>query len=658
MHRSGTSAIANSLYRVGLSLPDETDLITPGPFNERGYWESRRFVTFDDWVLRHLGGTWSAPPNPKPGWEQSRDPETTRLRRGAEEFSKREFVHPHMVLKDPRLCITLPLWRTVLGSPVAVLVLRDPLEVALSLERRNSFPLMLSLAIWHRYVRQSVVAVEGLCVLAVEYRAVLRDPRKWIEELVALLRDCGIPVAADRVDQAVAVLEPELRHHRRDNLEPRGAEKSSLLSSQRRVFETLTEYLGPHASWSAPPLGPEPPWVDDVIRLVAAGEAVTAAHQSAQEELRWIKKSRLFAPTRGFWRLTGRGPVLSPLAEDSAQPHGTIGAREAGEASGAMQIAHADNPRNPTTLAEFKLFAVIKSWMDEDVIEATVRNATAQGADAVYLVDNASSDATVRNASDAGAIVAEIYDTDVFDGKLVQALVNAVVARESLHSGAEHIWWLYLDSDEFPEGPGGMSLREYLATLDLRFRIVGSTYLNHVPSGKPEYLPGFHPIDFQPLYYTFSPARNPPCALGHWKHPLQRFDRHGQFVLSNDGAHMAFSSDRLVEPTGGIFTHHFQYRDEELTRAKLELVSGPNATRAALHESAGFKGFLRRRHSIDAVYSKRWKEIDTAPNASAAGSHDPKPWPNLAQVRRWYTRDELDAARRQVTAAGGVARTP
>ncbi len=167
-----------------------------------------------------------------------------------------------------------------------------------------------------------------------------------------------------------------------------------------------------------------------------------------------------------------------------------------------------------------------------------------------------------------------MYETEFFDGRLVQPLVNAVVARESLRSGADHVWWLLLDSDEFPEGPGGMSLREYLSGLDRRFRVVGASFMNHVPSSKPEYLEGFHPIDFQSLCYPFEPANHPPCTLGHWKHPLQRFDRHGQFVLSNDGAHTAFASERLVEPSVGIVTHHFQYRDEERTRAKLELVCG------------------------------------------------------------------------------------
>ena len=50
--------------------------------------------------------------------------------------------------------------------------------------------------------------------------------------------------------------------------------------------------------------------------------------------------------------------------------------------------------------------------MEEDVVEATVRNAFAQGVEAVYVVDNASTDATVERAVAAGATFVESFHTD------------------------------------------------------------------------------------------------------------------------------------------------------------------------------------------------------------------------------------------------------
>ncbi len=303
---------------------------------------------------------------------------------------------------------------------------------------------------------------------------------------------------------------------------------------------------------------------------------------------------------------------------------------------------HRPNPSSPETQPFQLLFAIIKTWMDEDVIEATVRNAFSQGADAVYLVDNGSTDDTVAIAEAAGATVGEVYDTDAFDGPLAHVVMNGVVARESLHAGAERIWWHYLDSDEFAESPDGLTVREYLAGLDHQFRIVGSTFVNHVPDAKPEYLPGFHPGDFQPLSYTFSPSWTPICGLNHWKHPLQRFDRHAPFIVCQRGAHGAYCAEPLIEPSVGITTHHFQYRDETTTKAKLDLT---RAQRTGLYGSNGLDGFSRRSRSLDAVYSQRWDEVETEAHRTLADVGGPHPWPRVANARRWYAPEDLDAAR-------------
>jgi len=63
-----------------------------------------------------------------------------------------------------------------------------------------------------------------------------------------------------------------------------------------------------------------------------------------------------------------------------------------------------------------------------------------------------------------------------------------------------------------PEGPAGLTIADYLRRLDRRFRVVGSTYYNHLPTAKPEYIPGFHPIDFQPLCEQFTSDFVPRCA--------------------------------------------------------------------------------------------------------------------------------------------------
>ncbi len=312
MHRSGTSATANCLAELGLSAPAPDDLINGDLYNELGYWESDKLTKFDESVLRHLGGTWSAPPRLPNSWEVSDDEVMSSLRSRAAELVRSIAAEPPRVMKDPRLCLTLPLWRKVLPrEPVAILVFRDPLEVALSLQKRNEFPLTLSLALWHRYVRQSLASLVGLPVLVIEYARVLDEPGLWVNDLVRFLNANGITPGADRSDRAARVLHGELRHNRRSNAQ------GTLESEQQPILEILRGRLGAHERWSQPELPPEPLWVSDVISLTWAGQAVTTAMQTAQHDLKWLKRSRLFRATNALWRVTGKGPVLSSVEEST-----------------------------------------------------------------------------------------------------------------------------------------------------------------------------------------------------------------------------------------------------------------------------------------------------------------------------------------------------
>jgi glycosyltransferase involved in cell wall biosynthesis len=315
------------------------------------------------------------------------------------------------------------------------------------------------------------------------------------------------------------------------------------------------------------------------------------------------------------------------------QPEGTVTTKPPG------------TPARP--LPDFRFFAVLGTWMEEDIVEATVRNAFAQGVDAVYLVDNASTDATVERAVAAGATVAEIFATPEYQERVRILFMNGVVARVSLAADAAHAWWLWLDADEFPEGPDGMTIADYLRTVDQDCRLVGSTYYNHFPGPRPAYLPGFHPLEFQPLCERFWPDRARHCAQPHWKHPLQRFDRDGAFLLAMGGFHSASlrTGEPLVEPAGGIVTHHFQYREESFTRSRLELLVA--STRNDHNETIGNTDMKKRFASLDAVYAQRWQDVDSLRRMAEVPGVHPERWTDSRSIRRWYTADDLAAAQAQ-----------
>jgi hypothetical protein len=310
------------------------------------------------------------------------------------------------------------------------------------------------------------------------------------------------------------------------------------------------------------------------------------------------------------------------------------------------RIVAENNPRHPEPLDDFRFFAVLGTWNEEDVVEATVRNAFAQGVEAVFVVDNASTDATVERALAAGATLAESFQTDLYEERVRILFMNGVVARESLASGAAHIWWLWLDADEFPEGPGGLSIAEYLRTLDRRFRTVGSTYYNHLPTEKPEYLPGFHPIDFQPMCEEYTSPHVHHCAQPHWKHPLQRFDRKDLFIMSGGGFHTGTLRTRvpLIEPKGGIVTHHITYREESFSRKRLEQLCGGPA-RNESNNAVGNRTIQRRFESLDAVYAQKWDRVNNLRGEDPALGVRPRPWTDTTSTRRWYDESAVQAAK-------------
>jgi len=310
----------------------------------------------------------------------------------------------------------------------------------------------------------------------------------------------------------------------------------------------------------------------------------------------------------------------------------------------------AEDVAHPEPLDDIRLFGVVSAWCEGDIVYSTVKNAYAQGCEAVFLVDNASPDNTRQEASAAGAPVERSFATRFFDEILRIRMVVDVVERRSDALEVPHVWWLLLDADEFPHGPAGMTIREYLATLDRRYRIVGSRVFNHYPDRKPAMLPGFHPIEFQPLCEEHRIFK---CALGHWKHQLLRYDRHGPGVRPAGGMHAARCKDVLIEPRTPIVMHHFPYRDEQITRRRLELLCLPG--RDGVSRSSINDGFLhgsnalRRFRSLDAVYAQRWAEVDNLRRDPQSVGVRPDSWFEIADpaergFARWYSEDELAAA--------------
>jgi hypothetical protein len=179
MHRSGTSALVRMLSLLGFDLP--ATLLPTRDDNPLGYWESQPVVVAQELFLRALGYAWddvrALPPAALAG--PAADELETRL---VELLASEYGTSPHFVVKDPRICRLLPVWRRVLersgAEPRCVLPLRDPLEIAASLQDRGGrMGQGRALLLWLRHVLEGERATRDLPRSIVTYDALLADWR-------------------------------------------------------------------------------------------------------------------------------------------------------------------------------------------------------------------------------------------------------------------------------------------------------------------------------------------------------------------------------------------------------------------------------------------------------------------------------------------------
>lgn len=179
MHRSGTSAITRFLNLLGAALP--SNLMPPVEGNNaRGFWESLDFQALNDSILDSAGTSWDDWRPVRQDWFSS--PEAEAFRARAAELLAAHFSDAGLfVLKDPRICRLLPFWLDALHrfntDVKAIIPVRNPLEVAASLEARDAFSRPKSLLLWLRHVVDAELGSRHLARIFVQYDNLLADWR-------------------------------------------------------------------------------------------------------------------------------------------------------------------------------------------------------------------------------------------------------------------------------------------------------------------------------------------------------------------------------------------------------------------------------------------------------------------------------------------------
>lgn len=208
MHRSGTSTVTQLLYHLGVYLGREEDLFAPGPSNPEGFWENKHFVHVNEELLAAHGGGWDLPPILEPGWQHDEklDSQREQARRLVEEYRGNRYWG----WKDPRNSLTLPFWLELMPEARVVVCLRNPMEVALSLQKRGISSLSFGLNLWRRYNESLLGSMPEGSYIVTHYEAYFHRPQN---EMKRLLRFLGMPASDQLVAQVRSRVIKGLRNH-------------------------------------------------------------------------------------------------------------------------------------------------------------------------------------------------------------------------------------------------------------------------------------------------------------------------------------------------------------------------------------------------------------------------------------------------------------
>ena len=179
--------VAHLSSLCGVYLGPKEWLLGPDQGNPEGHFEHKRFIEINNTILSIFGGSSDDPPDLPRAWEN--DPRLEPVfYEAACLFATFNQGYP-WGWKDPRTALVIPFWRKLCPTLRFIVCLRNPLEVARSLARRDAMPMQRSLYLWYRYTRSAIRDTVGCPRIFVFYEDFFEQAA---HELIRLVKFCGL----------------------------------------------------------------------------------------------------------------------------------------------------------------------------------------------------------------------------------------------------------------------------------------------------------------------------------------------------------------------------------------------------------------------------------------------------------------------------------
>lgn len=209
MHRSGTSLVANLFYNVGADLGNPETFYRADRWNSDGYFEQQEILDIN---IPLINGPWGK-------LSYFHLPSTNTIRKRADKISDtiRHTADKYRdkVVKETRFCLTLPVWiKYGLKIDGIIVCLRDPVQVAKSIQKRNHIPVRLGLNLWYIHNMRLMDNTQNIKVWFVYYQNLLNSETFHVEMKHAL-NFFGYKLLDDKLEELrKKCIKPMMNHNK------------------------------------------------------------------------------------------------------------------------------------------------------------------------------------------------------------------------------------------------------------------------------------------------------------------------------------------------------------------------------------------------------------------------------------------------------------
>ena len=425
MHRSGTSVLARITSFLGAALPRH--LVPASPANPTGHWEPARLIDLHEQLLTSIGSRWDDWRAPNMRWRET-DPAATLATRIQQTLEEEYPPASMIVLKDPRICRTLPLWLSVLERsgyrPAPVIIVRNPLEVAESLRERDGMSFEQSMLLWLRHYLDAEHATRNMSRNIMSLDMLLEDSRNIITQTASRLGIQWPRSVHDATSDIRDFIDRDLHNHRATLAElDAHAEVPSWVKTAYRALNTLCDE----------PRATDPKRELDRVRqiFIESTKMFGVVAFAQTDALKQARHDVAEASARADAADALRADLArerTSLAELSAQHQALAGQARQTQASLAATTERAEKAEN-RALAREKELAQLKQEMTDLGSSATTTRKRAELAEK-------RADAAEKNAA---TLISDIAELERNRNELAQTLARMTNDASALRAMAESV---------------------------------------------------------------------------------------------------------------------------------------------------------------------------------------------------------------------------